>query len=259
LGAPNKEWLEGHGDMTIKSGMLGLAMLAGLTGAVSAAPVTYTWNFSANVGCAAVTGNPVTLCNSDYNSGAVVFRDTANKYSITARGYDDLNAPTSPTTGQTWTTAYAINDEELFGKFTSNDATETGLGLVNQTPDHEIDSHSFIQLDLSGLPTNLQSVDISISSLQSGESVTLWGSTQVNQPGTFLKEYVGTGNTVFHYDLKKGRYLSVSTDPNHDGTTNNVLIESGFKATVPEPVTLVLFGTGLAGAAAMRRRKKRAV
>jgi hypothetical protein len=256
--------------MNIKSGMLSMAMLASLSGAAVAAPVTYTWDFAANQSCTAVPGNPVQLCDSDYNASTVVFAATTdNALKITARGYD-LGATTSPTVLHVGTTIWTnpvTTPDKLWAKFNGSNlgADETGLGL--NTPDgsdHEINKNNFIQLDLSALPANALSVDLKISSLQAGETATIWGSTTLGQPGTLLAEFTGPGAggaavTTFHYDLSKGRFLTVSSDPNVTNS-NDVLIESGFLVTFkgPEPGTMALFGAGLAGAIAFRRRKKKA-
>lgn len=65
--------------------------------------------------------------------------------------------------------------------------------------------------------------------------------------------YVADGGTTF------GGSCGTNTWCNPESNTGNLYIEANFTqnvAKVPEPLTLSLFGAGLAGAAALRRRKQ---
>ncbi len=174
------------------------------------------------------------------------FADTQNKYNITARGYKLPNGQTStiPKKGVSWTNTYTANDN-LYAKYTSTDPQETGLGLVG-TSDGEINKNTFIQLDLTGLPKDTQYVDLVISSIQKGETATIWGSNHVGTPGSLLAELTGNLGTIqtYRYDLSKGSYLSVSADPQYCGS-NDILIQSRF--TVKTPTKKVPESSTLAG------------
>jgi len=54
------------------------------------------------------------------------------------------------------------------------------------------------------------------------------------------------------------RITNSSVDPSGGGTPTPLLLSDVTISAVPEPLTLSIFGAGLAGAAAMRRRKKAA-
>ena len=210
---------------------------------------SFVWFFSsANPTCDAVPANPVNLCNSDYNAPVATFTDTTATFDITARGYD-LGTGTSPLTlvvGTTvWTVPSMSPNNDLWAKFDGGNlgADETGLGVANPNTagNREIEKTNFIQLDLTSLPADVQSVDLVISSLQSTETATVWGSNTLGQPGLLLATFVGPGAggaavVTFHYDLSAGLYLTVSANPNQSGA-NNVLIQSGFAAEIPTTTT----------------------
>jgi hypothetical protein len=64
-----------------------------------------------------------------------------------------------------------------------------------------------------------------------------------------------------HYVADSGTYLCGLNNTswcNPEGNTGNLYIKANFTQKVPEPVTLSMFGVGLAGAAALRRRRKQA-
>ena len=209
---------------------------------------SFVWFFSsANPTCDAVPANPVNLCNSDYNAPTATFADTTATFDITARGYD-LGTGTSPLSlivGTTvWTVPSMSPNNDLWAKFDGNNlgADETGLGVANPNTggNREIEKTNFIQLDLTSLPA-VQSVDLVISSLQSTETATVWGSNTLGQPGLLLATFVGPGAggaavVTFHYDLSAGLYLTVSANPNQSGP-NNILIQSGFAAEIPTTTT----------------------
>lgn|GEM_PF-2661301 len=211
---------------TLKSLFVGVVVASSVAfGQGIAHASTFTWNFA--------PGPTSTTFGS-----TKTFKDTQNQYSITASGYK-LTSETSPDPNKvtSWTPTFTTPND-LYGKYTGGDLKleETGLGLTG-SGDGEINKNSFIQLDLTALP-NAKYVDLTISSLQSGETATIWGSNSAGTPGSFVTELTGGKSTAFQtykYDLSKGSYLTVSADPKVKGS-NDILIQSGLKVEIPQSV-----------------------
>lgn len=189
---------------------------------------TFTWNFDVP------TGN--------VGSTTHTYADTSNLFSITAHAY--------------------AGGRNLFGKFTSGDPSETGLGINDRTS-NEIQVGDYIQLDVENLQLNgFTDMTMYIGSVQgdssSGEGFKIWGSNTLGTLGTELTHV--RGGDVDSYiigDITNYRYFSVQgTD------TGDVLIRNGLKANrspIPEPAfyqmsALLLLGG--AGVMRMRRRTK---
>jgi len=117
---------------------------------------------------------------------------------------------------------------DLYAKLTSGDPTETGLGMANDIPDHEIDTTHFIQLDFSGARP-ASSVTITISSIQAGppdEGAIIYAT---KTPGALVGASIiaildGTGGTVQNVDVttfvNAGYFIDVQA------SAGNVLIQT---------------------------------
>jgi hypothetical protein len=146
---------------------------------------------------------------------------TESGFSITANGFD---------------TAGTASD--LYAKFTSGDATETGLGMNNDVPDHEIDTTHFIQLNLSNLKGTTSCI-LTISSIQAGEGANVYATTSAGVPTsadilTTLSGSVGTVQTVdITAAVNAGDFIDIQA------TGGNVLIET-LAAAVCAPITVSL-------------------
>ena len=171
--------------------------------------------------------------------------------------------------------AIAITSLEFYNTISDNGATAMNSGTWN--------------ISLSTSPANWNSLSSTFAS-NIGTGNTLVFSGNLSQAWAFGDTLVVNLTTPFTYDPSKGNLLmdvSVSGTTNAGGTIyfdtngyngggfngdtilgrvyNDGVVNygyglvTGFNETgisVPEPLTLSLFGAGLAGAAAMRRRKK---
>ena len=149
---------------------------------------------------------------------------------------------------------YASSGQSLYSKFTSGNASETGLGIASDS-DHEINAGNFVQL-YSSMSVNL--TQLSLSSVQSGESALIYFSTSLGSLGTQIGTVGSDGN--FNISAYQNGYIGVKAG------SGNVLIASVTAQTpvtnkiVPTPrapeagSTMVLLG-GVVTALGLIRRK----
>jgi hypothetical protein len=207
---------------------LKLALACSAIFVLAAAPahaVLVTWDF-----------NP-TNANGAVGSSNHTF--TSSGYSITAYGYDVVSGPDTP--------------HALYYKDASPDH---GLGFVG-TPHNEIQTNNYIQLDLSLiLSQGFANGQIKVSSIDSGESFSLYGSNTLGSRGTFLNTYGDSTNNTWISVPSFGTYKYISVI----GATGDELL-SAFSATIsPIPEATSLLPTALLAIAvtafeARRRRR----
>ena len=184
-----------------------------------------TWDF-----------NP-TNANASVGSASHTFASSG--YSITAYGFDVVSGPDTP--------------HDLYYKDASPDH---GLGFVG-TPHNEIQTDNYIQLDLSSiLSQGFTNGQIKVSSIDSGESFSLYGSNTLGSRGTFLSTYGDTDNNAWISVPSFGTYNYISVI----GTTGDELLWA-FQATVspiPEATSLIptaLLAIAVTAFEARRRRR----
>jgi hypothetical protein len=135
---------------------------------------------------------------------------------------------------------------------------ETGLGLTSPSADHEIESTQFVTIDTRMLPAGDTSGMLTLQSIQAGEQARVcdeatngvFGPTGVNTceltalvpPGGMTQTF----SVVFNSSLP---WLAI------DSVSGDVLIASDFEVAVPEPATIALLLTGVAGLVLARKRR----
>ena len=162
---------------------------------------------------------------------------------------------TSPTANYTsdGVTIMATGTADLF--FKMGGAGETGLGLTND-PTHEIAAGQSITFDLSSLfSKNVTGLTLMLGSVQSGESASVcdanhmcitFGSSDDTKAVSILSLYA---DMLSHHSGQ----LTIS------GVAGDVLVDEiqATTSAVPEPSTLLLFGSGILMMAASLRRRLR--
>lgn len=215
-------------------------LLLAVTAAValsSSALATVVWQLNPN--------------NLDAPAGSTTTTYTQQGYTITASGYDNVNGTGTPT--------------ELYFKHVGpiNGGYETGLG-VNNTADHELQAGStttnpfdFIQLNLTSvIAGGATSGAVNVSSVQSGETFSIYGSNTAGLLGTQLGGTFGSSSDNTFVNLPNfGQYNFYSIA----AATGDVIVtavSANFPA-VPEMNALFpLIGLGVAvGSTHLLRRR----
>jgi PEP-CTERM motif len=207
-------------------GRLFAAVIALAFAATFAVPMAHadTWDFSSPSG--------------DLGSSSHTYTGSGGSLTITAYGFLS-GAPGTPT--------------NLYGKCCG--VGESGLGIAgDQAGSDEISSADFVSLDMSNLVSNgIFGGTLMIGSVQSGESFMIC-------IGSSLDTLTNCGSVIVGDGSNNGiMSIPIIWTANNDvvgitGVNKDVLVADGF-STVPEPGTLMLFGTGLLSAAGFMRRK----
>jgi hypothetical protein len=195
--------------------------------------------------------------NLNQPTGTTTESYTSGGYTITASGYDNTNSQGSLRLG-TPTELYFKNVGPINGAF------ETGLG-VNNTADHELTAGSspsspfdFIQLNLTSiLQAGATNGAVNVTSVQSGEAFTIFGSNIAGAKGTQLGgTYSSSFDNMFVNLPNFGQYDFYSIAA-AEGDVIIKAVAADFPA-VPEmnallPITALLGAIGLAETVRRRR------
>jgi hypothetical protein len=193
----------------------------------------------------------VTCPNANAGKSQIVYSNGG--LSVTATGFLNPVAPSTTNNGR----------ENLYVK--QGGAGETGLGTIIDAADHEITDMDFVNLDFSNLWAHgISSALITIESLQTGEDYKLCQGNTLGTIGGSCVYGTQTGSTA---DITFG----ISW-----GATNNMFGIQGYDAPsvgadvlvqgitfntpppvppVPEPASLLLFGSGMIALAVKKMRR----
>jgi hypothetical protein len=254
-------------DIMLKSAIAALFVSTMLGAPAFAGAITFDFGNAGTLGSQTSTSQTVNGAGIFSGGGAVTFTNSGVSVSAEAFGGRQFNCSGD----------HCLNSTFVTQKPGSFGPGETGIGESgsqnSQTDaDREVVAGTYLVLNnISAIAHGYTASELILESLQAGEGIDIYGLSTMGSTldvsklgaGNLLATLIGcsapgcTGGVTQTADLQNWNYFVLTTIPSNAGGSgsNDFVLSEDIVSSVPEPVTLSLFGAGLLGMGALRRRK----